>query len=245
MIILTYKSAGNNQEFSQELVKHLLWDDNWESYVINESWKVPTNHLGKSGIIYGAGINGTFFCDHISSQMNWKIYQNSPSWVADLPDFFLKRNVDFMKVADVYRSNLSKSKVIRTADGFKRKPVKIDSGREISKFGFAPYSIDEGVLVSDDIDCLTEASVLVSKEKVVQIVYNYGISIKDEDPTSFVETLLRCVDAAPSFVLDIGYIRNRGWAVLDHHPVWAYVGANKFKTNNYLNALMVSCEKSN
>lgn len=233
------KPAINCEEIEYNDASRLAKLAKKEGYDIHKcenSWMVPATFQGVGGIVYCA--DSTTFCTFVSNFMNWNIYQNSPEWVSKLPTCFLKRKVELIeKIRDLEAQfPRQKDKFIQCLDADVFTPVKVMAGTK-PNFGFSHYQ----AMISDYVNFDVEYVFLIKDGWVNDFALDKGREIDNDDPVEFVEKLLDTVKTAPSFVLRVGYIKSRGWAVISSKPIWASP-IYGLDTSKFWDALKLSCK---
>lgn len=207
---------------------------------------IPHNSVGA---VYGEQP----FCEFIAQEMKWALYQNSIEWLSELPHTFLKRSIKYMTLAD--------AKELEKASGSVLDRRFIAPADEVS-FSTAIY-VDRFPAVGDETPVFLSSNELwdvrcryvILNGKIVTnccyyayntfnepIIWDAVCNLGNNTATNFMNTVLDHVRVAPSCVVDIGYLKEGGWAVIGSQPIWT---ANIFgcKPLPFLRALMSSCKQ--
>jgi len=193
------------------------------------------------------------FCEFIAQEMQWNLYQNSLDWITKLPLTFIKRPIKYWTLEEVIEAENSGrcilgKRVLEPAD----EPCFM---KGIHQTGFPKVPLDTPILVSLDQEWIAKFRFVVVNKKIVtsccyQIhnvvntptIWGTNCEFDGMTPDRFMHTLLDTVNTAPGCVIDVGYLKNAGWAVLGTKPVWAselYGCDPKF----FLDALFASCQR--
>ena len=172
-----------------------------------------------------------YFCEVIAQQMNLKLLQNPFDWLAKVPKKYTKRQIDFMTLGEAKK--ITETKFIKPADD-KVFDAKVYEAGEFNP----PSTIDDSypVLVSEPVTFDLEYRCFVNPYKVLTwsnyVWYgelanpkNYYSTISDFGPENidhenFVENVLSEITTVHS-VVDVGWIPDKGWAIIETNPVWA------------------------
>ena len=107
MLLITQPRVGrsHNEIIALQYAARSL---GWEVFPSPGSWRMPEDLLNKGieGVPYGSQL----FCEAIAQQMNWKLKANSFDWLTKVSKKYLKRNVDFMTLAEAKKINERKNK---------------------------------------------------------------------------------------------------------------------------------------
>lgn len=215
------------------------------------SWNTANKEVlpGEEVAVYGEHA----FCEFIAQEMRWNLYQNSLDWIAQLPLTFTKRTIRYLTLEQVIATensvrNILGQKVLEPADD----PCFMKGIHE-TRFPKVPQ--DTPILVSMDHEWTMKYRYVIIDRKIatsccyrVQGIYNEPAiwesrAVMDGiTPESFVHTLLDNVNVAPSCVIDIGYLKNAGWAVSGTKPIWM-AELYGCSPSRFLDALFASCKR--
>jgi hypothetical protein len=193
-----------------------------------QNWRI-TDEIQGSVAIYGEYL----FAIAIAQQLSLALLQPSFDWLIHLPSDYLKRQIWFANLATL--ENYSLPKFIKPADDkFFTAKVYGNISALVEHSLLAPQT---PILVAEPVVWQTEFRCFVLNRKVVtaSIYSRNGELAQAEngtwpvnelelaDAVSFAERLLadNSVVIPPSVVLDVGFIQDRGWAVVECNPSWA------------------------
>lgn len=194
------------------------------------------------------------FCEFVAQEMQWNLMQNSLDWVARIPQSFKKRSIRFMtfeEVIDVENNSQSilDKRILEPADEPCFQPA-------IYQTRFPKVPLDTPMLVSTDHEWVAKFRFIIVNKKIVTsccyrildtfnqpVIWQTRYQFADMDAVTFVETLLEQVNCAPGCVIDVGVIKNAGWAVVGTKPIWS---AELFGCNprGFIEALFASCKQT-
>lgn len=173
----------------------------------------------------------------IAEKFNRTLLGCGADWLVGLPEEFLRREVRKMTLAEALRS--SNGKFVKGAIS-KALLGKIYSTLELRQAA-VKLSPDFVVYVAEPVVWTVEYRCFVAEQNIVTISpYRRLGEIWEEteqnpspslsapeaelrEARDFANSFLKCpaVKCPPAFVLDIGQIENRGWAVLEANECWA------------------------
>lgn len=232
MILITQPRVGtsHNEILALQVAAREL---GWDVLPAPSGWRLD-EELTKSGV-RGVPYGSQTFCEVIADQMGWQLKQNSFDWLARVPEKFLKRQVQFMTLAEAKK--IRERKFIKPADD-KCFEAKVYEAGEFK----APEVIPEDypVLVSDVVEFDLEYrtfvlhgypvawSNYVCYDHIADPNYWDMVPIKySEDPLErmlpweFVQELCRSHIVTGPSVVDVGRIKGKGWAIIETNPAWA------------------------
>jgi hypothetical protein len=215
------------------------------------SWENVSKTIsrGEDAALYGEHA----FCEFIAQEMQWNLYQNSLDWVAKLPLTFIKRSIKCVTLEEVIEMENSgrcilDKRVLEPADD----PC-FQKGIHQTRFPRVP--LDTPILVSLDQEWTTKFRFVVVNNKIVTSccyrmcgIYNIPTIWKTHceldgmTPERFMHTLLDTVNVAPGCVIDVGYLKNAGWAVSGTKPIWA-AELYGCEPRPFLDALFAACQR--
>lgn len=215
----------------------------WKVIQAPSGWRLDDELVlsASKGVAYGSQT----FCEVIAMQMKWQLKQNSFDWLAKLPERFVKRNIQFMTMAEAKK--LTEKKFIKPADD------KVFAAAVYEPGTFNPHASipdDTPTLVSDvvqwDIEyrcfvagttCYTWSNYLFHGE-INDPRYHHMINTDYPHPAEFVQEVLKHTNThvdrsgnpifmmnetsgtVPS-VVDVGIIHGKGMAVIETNQAWA------------------------
>lgn len=224
MLLITQPRAGrlHNEIIAvQTMARELGWDVHGAHF----GWRLPDEIIASKAI--GVPYGSQTFCEVISQQMNWLLTQNSFDWLANIPKEYLKRDVSFALLSAVRNMPFDKLKFIKPADD-KCFDAKIYQPGEFNPPSILPH--DTPVLISDPVEFVEEYRCFVTTNKCATVsCYLYHGEINEPhnwynkncyEAKYFVEDLLLHYATQPS-VVDVGLIKDVGWAVIESNQAWA------------------------
>lgn len=177
---------------------------------------------GSEGAVYGTYA----FCEWVAERMNWNLLQNSPDWVTKLEKNFLKRSIQHTRLGDLKRSALDRRQRIDPADD-----NSFVGGTWFPAHPKVP--VETQILLSDEVNWYCRYRYVIMNGKVVtgccyqlEKTYNtpsiWGTLILKNNINAhqFIKTVVETYECAPACVIDVGFIEDKGWAVVGTHPVW-------------------------
>lgn len=179
-------------------------------------------------VIYGASL----FAYHAAEKIGVSLVEPPEDWLTQVPDNFLRREVLYTTLEDAY---VLKYPAFVKPAGEKSFPSRVyPSGDELRKVA-APFDQKMGVLVSDPVNFEVEYRCFVLKNRVITAsVYcrnGEDAEVEGRWPSEEAElneavlfaheVVYRMGEECPvAFVVDVGKIRDRGWAVVEANPIW-------------------------
>ena len=152
-----------------------------------------------------------------------RLIEPEDDWIAHVPENFLRREVFSTSLGDAYILKYPAFVKPAGAKAFKAKVY--ETGDELRQAG-APYDPTIMVLVSDPVNFEVEYRCFVLKNRIATAsVYARKVEKVENELNEAVlfahEVVYRMGDQCPAaFVLDVGRIEGRGWAVVDASPCW-------------------------
>lgn len=192
-------------------------------------WHVPDTLAGRNVAIYGE----SFFVGFVAESLGRRLVSPPLDWLTQVPREYLLRDVGFMTLAEA-RHQLG-ARFWKPADD-KLFPAKVyESANELPALGELPD--ETPVLWSDPVHWTLEYRCFVSDRQVRTLspYWRNGELARAADaswpasPEELDEALsygAKCLSdprfpTPQAFVLDIGRIEDRGWAVIEANPAWA------------------------
>lgn len=236
MLLITQPRVGTSHH--EILALHMAAQQlGWEVLPAPSSWRLD-DELIKSGV-KGVPYGSQLFCEVIAQQMGWKLWAQPFEWLAQLPQTFTKREVQFMTLAEAQQLNLNNKKFIKPADDkcFEAKVYDVGAfkAHELIKPDY-PTLVSEPVEWSMEYRCFVGYDDYL-KQHVTYTWSNYlfhgdinnpklhrMIPGDNEHIIHFMTSLLSHCDQtelAGPCVIDVGIIPGKGWAVIETNPVWA------------------------
>jgi hypothetical protein len=199
----------------------------WGALALDESPKLKP---GDEIVFYG----GTDVARDVAARLRLALLEPPLDLLAKLPLAFRQRAVEYCRFSDLQK--LNKPTFVKPADALNKV---FDAGiyanvRDIrASKGVAP---DTPVLIAEPVEWLAEFRCFVLEGKVVTsspylsfgrpVWQPYGQggekATESKSVLTFFDRLLSQAKALlpPAFVVDIGLIEDRGWAVVEFNPAW-------------------------
>lgn len=207
--------------------------------------------IGERIIVYGEPA----FCEFVAQEFNHNIVQNSLDWITKIDKFFLKRNVSYMTIDEASKiekehGGILNNKVLEPADdqcfntgmyngAFPKVPGKtpiLVHPEEIWDAKFRFIIIDGKIATK----CCYRLSNIFNTPTIWQTEF-IGDKITSE---AFVKTLISHYNTAHSCIIDVGFIKDRGWCVCGTYPIWS---SDPYGCNSevFLSGLIEACRPLN
>jgi hypothetical protein len=227
----------------------------WRAAVVRDwkverlhGWKAPSGLTRADVAIYGE----TFFAAAIAEQLGFTLVSPPLDWLIRIPRGYLRRTMGFTTLGDARR--YSDRLFWKPADD-KLFPAQVyASGGELPAPG--ELSSETPVLFSEPVEWSVEYRCFVLQREVVTLspYWRDGQLAQADDgswpatPAEFaaVDRFARQVAADPEvpasagWVLDVGYIANAGWAVIEANPAWG-AGLYGCDPGRVLDVLRATC----
>jgi hypothetical protein len=209
-----------------------LWraalDAGWKTERLG-SYNLPDWLQNQEIAIYGEGL----FCGIIAERLGKVLIEPTMDWLVALPTDYLRRKVMFTQVGEARK--ITQPTFIKPAVGKLFKATVYRSGADLPDPDIQPD--DTPALIAEPVVWGIEYRCFVL-DRVVKTFSSYwkdgditendagewvSSTEDDEAMLAFCQHLLNdpAVQVPPAFVLDVGYIDGRGWAVLEANPAWA------------------------
>jgi len=214
------------------------------------NWNIDTLAPNEQCAVYGEQA----FCEFVAQELRLNFYQNSLDWIARLPHAFVKRSIRYMRMREAIEieennHTILGRRLLEPADDI----MDFDAGFYTKNFPFVPHNTN--ILVHSYHEWVAKFRFVVVNGKPVasccyrlcdtfnlpaiwQVQYDTG----GIDAKSFLDTLLDHVNCAPSCVIDVGYIKQTGWAVVSTLPIWS-AELYGCSPNNFLDALFAANQR--
>lgn len=193
------------------------------------SWRVPESLVGRDDLVlYGEAL----FVRAIAEQVDYALLEAQPGWLAGLPSQYLQRRVRLMKLGEA--EAISGPSFIKPA-GDKAFASRVYESGDAFLATVMELSRNINVLVSEPVEWRMEYRCFVLDRRVeTQAVYAKGGELTksagmwphsgpmDAKAIAFAVSVVTDPKVAvpPAFVMDIGLIEGRGWAVIEANPAW-------------------------
>lgn len=237
MLLITQPRSGtfHNEILALQMAAR---EEGWDVFTAPHGWRLDEELIssGKQGVPYGSQI----FCETIAQQMGWVLKANAFDWLAKLPEYYLKRKVQFMTLGEAQK--LTETKFIKPADD-KVFSAKVYNPGELVVHESIPK--ETPTLVSDIVMFDLEYRCFVNKNRVKTwsnyIFYDNiadprfwnMVPIDDAKnsqrvnlPSDWVNDVIHHLNyhsniELQSSVIDVGRIPGKGWAIIETNPAWA------------------------
>ncbi|MFD0683856.1 ATP-grasp domain-containing protein [Actinomadura fibrosa] len=191
-------------------------------------WRAPERLRGEDVALYGEPT----FVEVIAAQLGVALLDVPQGWLPGLPERHRRRSIDMSTLGDV-RSSLARPVFVKPADGRKAFEGRVYGapgelpgpdvlGDDLDVFVCEPVTWDvefrchvlDGVVVAmspylrDGELALTDEGVWATADGEAEAAREYA------------ETLIAEVEVPPAIVLDVGFVRGRGWAVVEANAAW-------------------------
>lgn len=244
---MTSKIVVLSPKYSEDSIR-LLQASYQSSYQLRRfgSWTVPEEFRKDVVAVYGEDL----FAQVVAEQCGFTLLKPEENWLTTLPFSFVKRKLEYGKLSEFTdRKNV----FIKPAD-FKFFAAGVYSSIEDIP-GYAEADKNWTVLVSETVQWTYEVRCFILNRKLVtQSAYVYNGQLKEvklentllEELENFIAELLqhKSVLIPEAVVIDVGIIRDKGWAVIEANPAWAsglYACEPLVQT---LEVIVKSCTKS-
>lgn len=210
-------------------------------------WNVPLEYKKDVVAVYGEDL----FTTIVAEQCNLKLLKPDDNWLATVPFEYTLRNIKYDHFENIQNA---KNKFIKPID-FKFFPAGVyNSVDEIQGFETIDKTIE--VFVSDVVTWTIEVRCFIINRKIQTwstYIYNKEIVLKDTmlreeeaDMITFVNKLIadETIDFSEAVVIDVGYIPNKGWALIEANPVWSS-GVYACNPKKVIETIVKSCKKIN
>ncbi|TDD29489.1 DUF4343 domain-containing protein [Actinomadura sp. KC06] len=191
-------------------------------------WRAPGRLRGQDVVLYGEPT----FVEVIAAQVGVALLDVPTDWLPGLPQRHLRRTVGVSTLGDVRRT-LAEPTFVKPADGRKAFEGKVYAapgdlpGRDVLPDD-TPVFVCEPVRWDVEFRChvldgevLTMSPYLLDGELALTDEGHWQAPDGDvQEAKQYVTEVLSEVPVPPATVLDIGRIRDRGWAVVEANAAW-------------------------
>ncbi|EDP98276.1 ATP-grasp domain-containing protein [Kordia algicida OT-1] len=209
------------------------------------SWNVPEAYKNDVIAVYGEDL----FTTIIAEQCNLKLLKPADDWLANIPLKYTLRNITYDRFKNI--KNVQ-NKFIKPVD-FKFFPAGVyTSVEEIQGYSTIDQNIE--VFVSDVVSWAIEVRCFVIDNTIQTwstYIYNGEIQLKnsmekheENAMLNFLEEFLsdESIHLPEAVVIDVGYIPEKGWALIEANPVWSS-GVYACDPKKVTQTIVRSCEK--
>ena len=221
-LLLTARQTDDTQKLWRACI-HTGWN-----VLRVHHWRVPDVD-SKEAAIYGEPL----FAQHVAQTLGLQLVKPAADWLPHLTSKWRGREVRLLTLAE---ARAERGPVfIKPAEDKCFDASVYSSGKELPAIGPLPESLP--VLVQEVVEWEMEFRCFVLHREVVtaSVYWRDGAIAKSEDESwtateseviaavSFCETLLKDSDVfiPEAVVLDVGFIQNRGWAVIESNAAWS------------------------
>lgn len=209
------------------------------------SWNVPEEYRQNVIAVYGEDL----FTTIVAEQCNLKLLKPSDDWLANIPQKYTLRQILYDHFENIQHV---RNKFIKPVD-FKFFPAGVyTSVEEIQGYKTIDKNIE--VFVSDVVNWAIEVRSFVIDRKIQTwstYIYNEEIELKDsmlQNEETYMLNFLnefladQTIDLPEAVVIDVGYISNKGWALIEANPVWSS-GVYACDPKKVIDTIVRSCNK--
>jgi len=189
-------------------------------------WKVPQVDAAEIAI-YGEPLLAT----HIAQTLSLELLGPTNNWLPTIPECWRKRSVRLATMAEA--RDCSGPRFIKSASGKEFDARVYDSGRDLPRGEMINDSLP--VLIQEVVHWDVEYRCFISDRTVkgASSYWRYGKEARDEnkmwsdaelpEAVEFCSMFLRDSDVQTpeACVIDVGIIRERGWAVIECNAAWS------------------------
>lgn len=194
-----------------------------------QSHRPPDWLRDKNPVLYGEAL----FANIVADALSLALIEPTFHWVTGLPFPYLRRKIAFAALKDV--TALQSPQFVKPAYD-KSFDARVYSPDDLpAVWNALPDELP--VLIAEPVQWQSEFRCFALERQVMAVsayahdseftqVEDRGWAESPEalrDAVTFAAMLLtdRSIDMPPAFVLDVGQIRDRGWAVVEANPAWA------------------------
>ncbi|WP_298517025.1 ATP-grasp domain-containing protein [uncultured Kordia sp.] len=208
-------------------------------------WNVPTEYQKDVVAVYGEDL----FTTIVAEQCSLKLLKPADDWLASVPTKYTLRNIQYDRFGNIQNVQ---NKFIKPVD-FKFFPAGVyTSVEEIQGYSTIDATIE--VFVSDVVSWAIEVRCFIIDRQLQTwstYIYNGEIELKntileneETEMLSFLNEFLtdKTIDLPKAVVIDVGYISDKGWALIEANPVWSS-GVYACNPKKVIDTIVKSCEK--
>jgi len=190
----------------------------------------PTQALeGQRIAVYGEPL----FAVILSAKLDHAVIEPTADWLPNLPEVYIKRRIRHTTIGEARQAKTPQ--FVKNSDGMKAFEAQVyQTGSDLPSEEFYPE--DYGVLVSEPVTWQSEYRCFIQERTLLTLsVYmrdgelaksSGGAWLHDAEEMTqakaFCQTILDdlTMPLPPACVVDVGYIQNRGWAVIETNPAY-------------------------
>ncbi len=193
-----------------------------------ENWRAPLSLAEHDLVIYGEPL----FAEVVAETLGCALLQTPPDWLARLPRRFLRREVACLTLGEARL--LTQPMFVKPAEGKSFVARVYPHGTDLLARDLLPD--ETPVLISEPVQWDLEFRCFVLEHHVVASspYLRVGELVEDENGTwvaseaecaaavDYAQTVLSTpeISVPAAFVLDVGLLRDRGWAVIESNAAW-------------------------
>jgi ATP-grasp domain, R2K clade family 2 len=182
------------------------------------SWRLPKKAL-PNPVVYVESL----FAPMIAEQLGITLHEPPDDWLVTLPEKFRKRTIALTTVDEA-------KELLKNGPLFVKPPN--DKSFAARVYKEMPEYVEKDVLVQEVIGWEKEFRCFCLDKKVLtlsiywkngQLMKNenwYATPAELEEAKSFAESVINEVDTPRAVVIDVGVIKDRGWAVVELNAAW-------------------------
>ena len=208
------------------------------------SWNIPESQQENVIAVYGEDL----FTTVVAEQCGFHLIKPKNDWLAHIPYKYTLRTIDYNTFGNI--KNI-RNKFIKPVD-FKFFPAGVyESTNDIQGFDTIDDTIE--VFVSDVVNWSIEIRCFIVDRTVLTwstYVYDGKIHITNQIQQNEEQEMLRflshflsdpAIELPKSVVIDVGFIPNKGWALIEANPVWSS-GVYACDPKKVIQAIIESCQ---
>lgn len=218
---------------------------NWQVERL-QNYRVSSNYETVNIAMYGEALFTTF----IAEQLEHILLEASADWLGKLPQQYLQRDLRFSTLKDA--RNINKPTFIKPAEGKSFQAQVYYSSDKLPSEDSQPDNMP--IYMSEPVNWEIEFRCFVLEREIATLsIYSRNGTLAEneqwlaseqefKEARKFIGAVLsnENVKMPPAYVLDVGRISGRGWAIVEANPAWAS-GIYGCDTSAILPVLQRSC----
>lgn len=193
-----------------------------------ENWRAPQRLATHDLVLYGEPL----FAEVVAQTLGYMLLQTPYDWLASLPIQYLQREVRFTNLGEARR--VTHSAFVKPVEGKSFVARVYASGKELPTHDFLPDTTP--ILSAEPVHWEIEFRCFVLDRQVVTLSSYLRAGELTEDANghwiatpseltaalTFSQTVLNetSIHMPAAFVLDVGLVKDRGWAVIESNAAW-------------------------
>lgn len=190
-----------------------------------QNYRVP-EYLPRTDIaLYGE----TLFVSIVAEALNHRLLDCPENWLAQLPEKYLQRDIQYMTLYEARQQQFPL--FVKPASGKTFEAQVYHSADGLPDAAFQGDVM--GVYIAEPVTWDIEYRCFIHNRKAVTVSPYRGATVDNEtwssEPDESKSMMAFCqqflndttIDMPEVYVLDVGRITGRGWAVVESNPVWA------------------------